>query len=110
MAAARSAAVGSDGEQGERIQRFIQDRTPDQLKLAYALSTRQAVSELIEAVYDVRLTVRNMGSCLNIGVQRRDGHWRKLTNSRPKRFRNRWTRKIQRSLRKRGEPALEFVG
>jgi transposase len=37
------------------------ERTPDQLKLAYALWTRQAASELIEAVYGVRLTVRNMG-------------------------------------------------
>ncbi len=51
-------------EQEERIQQLIQDRTPDQLKLAYALWTRQAVSELIEAVYNVRLTVRNMGKYL----------------------------------------------
>ena len=40
-------------------QGLIQDRTPDQLKLNSALWTRQAVSELIEAVYGVRLTVRN---------------------------------------------------
>ena len=51
-------------EQEKRIQQLIQDRTPDQLKLAYALWTRQAVSELIEAVYGVRLTVRNMGKYL----------------------------------------------
>ena len=38
-------------EQEQRIQQLIQDRTPDQLKLAYALWTRQAVSELIEAMY-----------------------------------------------------------
>jgi len=37
---------------------------PDQLKLACAPWTRQAVSELIEAVYGVRLTVRNMGKYL----------------------------------------------
>jgi transposase len=51
-------------EQEKRIQQLIQDRTPDQLKLAYALWTRQAVSELIEALYGVRLTVRNMGKYL----------------------------------------------
>jgi len=51
-------------EQESKIQQLIQDRTPDQLKLAYALWTRQAVSELIEAVYGVRLTVRNMGKYL----------------------------------------------
>ena len=38
-------------EQEKKIQQLIQDRTPDQLKLSYALWTRQAVSELIEAVY-----------------------------------------------------------
>jgi transposase len=51
-------------EQEKKIQQQIQDRTPDQLKLIYALWTRQAVSELIEAVYGVRLTVRNMGKYL----------------------------------------------
>lgn len=51
-------------EQEKKIQQLIQDRTPDQLKLAYALWARQAVSELIEAVYGVRLTVRNMGKYL----------------------------------------------
>ncbi len=51
-------------EQEAKIQRLIQDRTPDQLKLAYALWTRQAVSELIEAVYGIRLTVPNMGKYL----------------------------------------------
>lgn len=51
-------------EQERKIQQLIQDRTPDQLKLAYALWTRQAVSELIAALYDVRLTVRNMGKYL----------------------------------------------
>ena len=51
-------------EQEKKIQHLIQDRTPDQLKLAYALWTRQAVSELIEAIYGTRITVRNMGKYL----------------------------------------------
>jgi transposase len=51
-------------EQERKIQQLIQDRTPDQLKLAHALWTRQAVSELIEVLYGVRLTVRNMGKYL----------------------------------------------
>ena len=51
-------------EQEKKVQQLIQDRTPDQLKLSYALWTRQAVSELIEAVYGVRLTVRNTGKYL----------------------------------------------
>jgi transposase len=51
-------------EQEQKIQRLIQDRTPDQLKLNFALWTRQAVSELVEAVYGVRLTVRNAGKYL----------------------------------------------
>jgi transposase len=51
-------------EQEKKIQQLIQNRTPDQLKLTYALWTRQAVSELVEAVYGVRLTVRNTGKYL----------------------------------------------
>lgn len=50
--------------QERKIQQLIQDQTPDQLKLTYALWTRQAVSELIEVLYGVRLTVRNMGKYL----------------------------------------------
>ena len=51
-------------EQEKKIQLLIQDRTPDQLKLAYALWTCQAVSDLIDATYGIRLTVRNMGKYL----------------------------------------------
>jgi transposase len=51
-------------DQEQKIQCLIADRMPGQLKLAYALWTRQAVSELIEAIYGVRLTVRNTGKYL----------------------------------------------
>jgi transposase len=51
-------------EQEQLVQRLIQDRTPDQLKMSYALWTRQAISELIEARFGVRLTVRNTGKYL----------------------------------------------
>jgi transposase len=43
---------------------MIQDRTPDQLKMSYALWTRQAVGELVEARYGIRLKVRNVGKYL----------------------------------------------
>jgi transposase len=46
-------------EQERQVQRLIQDRTPDQLEMSYALWTRQAVTELIEARFGIRLTVRN---------------------------------------------------
>lgn len=46
------------------VQRLIQDRTPDQLKMKYALWTRQAVSELIVHRYGVRLQVRTVGKYL----------------------------------------------
>src|ERR1035438_5240423 len=52
------------GEQERQVQWLIQDRTPDQLKMSYALWTRQAVSELIEARFAIRLTVRNTGKYL----------------------------------------------
>jgi transposase len=50
--------------QERKVQQPIHDHTPNQLKLSYALWTRQAVSEFIEAVRGVRLTVRNMGEYL----------------------------------------------
>jgi transposase len=46
------------------VQWLIQDRTPDQLKMNYALWTRQAVSELIEVRTGVRLQVRTVGKYL----------------------------------------------
>src|ERR1035437_1954851 len=51
------------------VQRLIQDRTPDQLKMNYALWTRQAVSELIAHRYAIRLQVRTVGKYLKrLGV------------------------------------------
>jgi transposase len=51
-------------EQAREVQGLIQDRTPDQLKMGYALWTRQAVGELIAARYGIRLKVRNVGKYL----------------------------------------------
>jgi len=48
----------------QEVQRLIQDRTPDQLKMNYALWTRQAVSELIEVRTGVRMQVRTVGKYL----------------------------------------------
>jgi transposase len=53
-----------NAQQERKIQRRIQDRTPDQLKLPYALWTCQAVRELVEAEYGIAITVRNMGKYL----------------------------------------------
>jgi transposase len=44
----------SQAEEWE-VQALIQDRTPDQLKMDYALWTRQAVGELIDVRYGIRL-------------------------------------------------------
>jgi hypothetical protein len=65
---------------------LIADRTPDQLKLKFALWTRE-VSELIEAVYGVRLTMRNTGKYLK-----------------------RWVFTPQRPLKKAYEQSPEAVG
>jgi transposase len=54
--------LSPDEERG--VQWLIQDRTPDQLKMNYALWTRQAVSELIEVRTGVRLQVRTVGKYL----------------------------------------------
>jgi len=51
-------------EQEVQIQKLIMDKTPDQLKMPYALWTRQAVAQLIEQRFGVKLQVRTMGKYL----------------------------------------------
>ena len=46
------------------IQRLVADRTPDQLKMPFALWTRRAVGELIRRRYGVELPVRTLGEYL----------------------------------------------
>lgn len=47
-----------------RIQQLITDHTPDQLKLTFALWTRQAVPEIIQCAYGVRMPIRTGGAYL----------------------------------------------
>jgi transposase len=51
-------------EQEALVRKLIADKTPDQLKMTYALWTRAAVAELIEARFGIRLQVRTMGKYL----------------------------------------------
>lgn len=65
---ARGRSVG-DGrtlsvEQETSTRRIICDRTPDQLKMPYALWTRSAVGELIEQQFGIKLPVRTVGHYL----------------------------------------------
>ena len=48
-------------EQERHIQKLIVDKTPDQLKMPFALWTRKAIGLLIEQEYGVKLPVRTMG-------------------------------------------------
>ena len=50
--------------QEQAIRRRILDRTPDQLKLPFALWTRKAVGQLILRRYGLRLPVRTLGEYL----------------------------------------------
>lgn len=51
-------------EQEKKIKRLIIDKTPDQLKLAYALWTRQSVRELILQETGLEVSVRTVGNYL----------------------------------------------
>jgi transposase len=51
-------------EQEKTIRGLIIDRTPDQLKMAYALWTRQAVRELIATETGIELAIRTVGNYL----------------------------------------------
>jgi len=48
-------------EQEALIRKLIADKTPDQLKMVYALWTRQAVAELVLERFGIKLAVRTMG-------------------------------------------------
>jgi transposase len=51
-------------EQEADVQRCIIDKTPDQLKLSFALWTRQAVGELIRLRFGITMPVRTIGHYL----------------------------------------------
>ena len=51
-------------EQERRIQRLLIDKTPDQLKLRFALWTRMAVGQLIQRETRVRMPIRTVGDYL----------------------------------------------
>ncbi len=51
-------------DQEQTVCRLLQDKTPDQLKLPFALWTRQAVSDLLAQRYGMRLPIRTMGAYL----------------------------------------------
>src|SRR3954447_25936649 len=53
-----------DGEQERRIQEMIETRTPQELEIASALWTRQAVQELIKQQVGMRLPIRTVGEYL----------------------------------------------
>jgi transposase len=51
-------------EQEAAVQKTIQDRTPDQMKMPFALRTRQAVQELIKREYGIKMPIRTVGEYL----------------------------------------------
>ena len=64
----RGRKVGSHrtltSEQEKEIQKLIQDKVPDQLKLPFALWTRIAVKQLIKRIYSVDMPIRTVGEYL----------------------------------------------
>lgn len=50
--------------QEKRIKQLIKDKTPDQLKLSFALWTRQAVKEIVEQEFAINLPIRTIGEYL----------------------------------------------
>ena len=51
-------------EQERHLQKLICDKTPDQLKMPFALWSRRAVAELIKRLYGLKVAVRTMGKYL----------------------------------------------
>ncbi len=53
-------------EQEAQIQKLITDKTPEQFNMAYALWTREAVRQLIEQEFSVKLAIRTVGKYLSL--------------------------------------------
>jgi len=51
-------------EQEREVQKLIQDKTPDQLKMAFALWNRKAIKELIFRLYSIVMPIRTVGDYL----------------------------------------------
>lgn len=62
----RSMGVGRrlTAEQESEVQKLIRDKTPDQIKMPYALWSRTAVMELIGQRFKIKLPVRTVGTYL----------------------------------------------
>lgn len=62
----RSAGEGRrlNAEQEREVQKLIRDKTPDQIKMPYALWSRTAVMELIDQQFNIKLPVRTVGTYL----------------------------------------------
>jgi len=52
-------------EQEKHIQKLIQDKVPNQLKLSFALWTRIAVQQVIKRIYSLDMPIRTVGEYLN---------------------------------------------
>lgn len=77
-------------EQERDAQKVIADRTPDQLKLPYALWTREAVREMIAHRYERSLSVRAVGDYLKRWGYTPQKPLQKAYEQRPEEVR-RWT-------------------
>jgi transposase len=52
-------------EQEKELQKIIEDKEPDQLKLPFALWTRRAVQQIIKKMYRIDMPIRTVGEYLN---------------------------------------------
>ena len=52
-------------EQEKELQKAIQDKCPDQIKLPFALWTRVAVQQLIKQLWTIKMPIRTVGEYLN---------------------------------------------
>ena len=57
-----------DADQEALVRKLIADKTPDQLKMPYALWTRAAVAQLIEQRFGIRLQERTWASTWPAGA------------------------------------------
>jgi len=88
--------------QEKRVSRMIVDKTPEQLKMPFALWTRQAVKELIERTYGVKMPIRSVGNYLRRWGFTPQCPRKRAYEQQPAAIR-RWLREIYPSIEKRAK-------
>lgn len=100
-----------NSKQAAEIRGLIKDKLPDQLKLPYGLWTREAVQQLIERRYEIKLSLKQVGRYLKLWGYTPQKPIRKAFEQKPAQVKQ-WLEKEYPAIKKRAakEKATIYFG